>query len=184
MSELNLILLGPPGAGKGTQAARLQEDFDLPYIGTGDLLREHRENETELGARRPEYMESGELVPDDLVIAMILEKIEEEGEDGFLLDGFPRTIAQAEALDEAIEKRGRRLTAALLVDAPDEVVITPPVGPRASARTATSTTSSSTRPSTTDVCDQDGTKLVRRDGRRARDGAASGWRPTTSRPSR
>ena len=123
MSELNLILLGPPGAGKGTQAARLTDDFGLPYIGTGDLLREHKAEGTELGEQAKEYMESGRLVPDELVIKMILEKVEEEGEDGFLLDGFPRTIAQADALGEAMEKRGRKLTAVLLIDAPDDVVI-------------------------------------------------------------
>ncbi|MEA2291539.1 MAG: adenylate kinase [Solirubrobacteraceae bacterium] len=123
MSELNLILLGPPGAGKGTQAARLKDDFSLPYIGTGDLLREHTGNGTDLGKQAKEYMDSGGLVPDDLVIRMILDKIEEDGADGFLLDGFPRTIPQADALDEEMEKRGRSLTAALLVDAPDDVVV-------------------------------------------------------------
>ncbi len=123
MSELNLILLGPPGAGKGTQASRLTEDFGLPYIGTGDLLREHVSEGTDLGTQAKEHMDSGGLVPDDLVIAMILEKIEDEGDDGFLLDGFPRTVPQAEALAEELEKRGRRLMAALLIDAPDEVVI-------------------------------------------------------------
>src|ERR671926_1180183 len=123
MSELNLIVLGPPGAGKGTQAARLTEDFGLPYIGTGDLLREHKREGTELGRQAKEYMESGRLVPDDLVIAMILEKVEEEGDDGFLLDGFPRTIAQADALGEAVDKRGRKLTAVLLIEAPDDVVV-------------------------------------------------------------
>ena len=123
MSELNLILLGPPGAGKGTQASRLTEDFGLPYIGTGDLLREHVSEGTDLGKQAKEHMDSGGLVPDDLVIAMILDKIEDEGDDGFLLDGFPRTVPQAEALAEELEKRGRRLMAALLIDAPDEVVI-------------------------------------------------------------
>ena len=123
MSELNLILLGPPGAGKGTQASRLKEDFGLPYIGTGDLLREHVEQETELGREAKQHMESGGLVPDDLVIKMILEKIDEEGDDGFLLDGFPRSIAQADALGEALEEGGRRLTAALLIEAPDDCVI-------------------------------------------------------------
>ena len=93
MSELNLILLGPPGAGKGTQAARLTEDFGLPYIGTGDLLREHKREGTELGKQAKEHMDNGGLVPDDLVIAMILDKVDEEGDDGFLLDGFPRTVA-------------------------------------------------------------------------------------------
>ena len=123
MSELNLILLGPPGAGKGTQASRLTEDFGLPYIGTGDLLREHVDEGTDLGRQAKEHMDGGGLVPDDLVIAMILDKVEEEGDDGFLLDGFPRTLVQADALAEELEKLDRRLTAALLIAAPDEVVI-------------------------------------------------------------
>jgi adenylate kinase len=123
VSELNLILLGPPGAGKGTQAGRLVEEFHLPYIGTGDLLREHREQGTELGQEAAGYMGRGELVPDQLVVAMILEKVEAEGEDGFLLDGFPRNVAQADALASELEKRGRRLTAVLLVDVADDVVI-------------------------------------------------------------
>jgi adenylate kinase len=123
MSELNLILLGPPGAGKGTQAARLRKDFDLAYIATGDLLREHVERETDLGREASAYMDAGKLVPDPLVIAMILGKVEEEGDDGFLLDGFPRNDAQADALFEELEGMGRRLTAALLVVAPDEVVV-------------------------------------------------------------
>jgi len=123
VSELNLILLGHPGAGKGTQASRLTEDFGLPYIGTGDLLREHVAEETDLGRQAKEHMENGGLVPDDLVIAMILDKVDEEGDDGFLLDGFPRTAVQADALADELDKRDRRLTAALLIDAPDETVI-------------------------------------------------------------
>jgi adenylate kinase len=123
VSELNLILLGPPGAGKGTQAARLREDFGLPYIGTGDLLRRHVAEGTGLGEQANGHMKEGALVPDDLVIAMILEKVEEEGEDGFLLDGFPRTVPQADALADELERRGRRLTAALLVTASDDVVV-------------------------------------------------------------
>jgi adenylate kinase len=120
---LNLILLGPPGAGKGTQAARLREDFDLPYIATGDLLRGHVKDETELGNEAKGYMTAGELVPDDLVIAMILEKVEDDGQDGFLLDGFPRTVPQADALWNELQTRGRRLTAALQMEAPDDVVV-------------------------------------------------------------
>ena len=123
MSELNLILLGPPGAGKGTQAARLRKDFDLAYIATGDLLRHHVEEATELGKEASAYMDAGKLVPDPLVIQMILGKVESEGDDGFLLDGFPRNDAQADALFEELEGMGRRLTAALLVEAPDDVVV-------------------------------------------------------------
>jgi adenylate kinase len=123
LSELNLILLGPPGAGKGTQADRLKDDFGLPYIGTGELLRKHKDEESELGREAASYMDNGDLVPDELVIRMILEEIEEKGRDGFLLDGYPRSIAQADALAEALEDNGRRLTAALLIDADDDTVI-------------------------------------------------------------
>jgi adenylate kinase len=123
VSELNLILLGPPGAGKGTQAARLRDDFDLAYIATGDLLRENVAEKTDLGREAKGYMDDGALVPDELVIKMIFGKVEEEGDDGFLLDGFPRNVAQADALGGELERRGRRLTAALLVEVPDEVVI-------------------------------------------------------------
>jgi adenylate kinase len=123
VSELNLILLGPPGAGKGTQAARLRKDFDLAYIATGDLLRHHVEEETDLGRKASSFMDKGDLVPDELVIAMILAKVEAEGDDGFLLDGFPRNHQQAEALEDELDGLGRRLTAALYVAAPDGVVV-------------------------------------------------------------
>ena len=149
MSELNLILFGPPGAGKGTQAARLREDFDLPYIATGDMLREHRDNETELGKQAAEYMANGDLVPDELVIEMIMSEVEEKGEDGFLLDGFPRSVGQADALSDEIERRGRRLTAALLISRRRRRRAAAHHRAAAAAPTATSTTSSSTRPSTT-----------------------------------
>jgi adenylate kinase len=162
VSELNLILLGPPGAGKGTQAGRLSEDFGLPYIGTGDLLREHKADGTELGRKAKEFMEKGELVPDDLVIAMILDKIEDEGQDGFLLDGFPRTIPQADALGQVMERHGRRLTAALLIDAPDDCVVE-----RLSGRRQCSNGHlyhvKYDPPKHEDVCDQDGKPLVQRD---------------------
>jgi adenylate kinase len=123
VSELNLILLGPPGAGKGTQATRLRDDFDLAYIATGDLLRKHVKEQTDLGKEAKSYMAEGGLVPDKLVIKMIFDKVEDEGDDGFLLDGFPRNIAQADALAEELEQRGRRLTAALQMAAPDDVVV-------------------------------------------------------------
>ena len=162
MSELNLILLGPPGAGKGTQAARLTEDFDLPYIGTGDLLRENVKEQTALGGEAKKYMDDGALVPDQLVIDMIFAKVEEEGDDGFLLDGFPRTIAQADALGEELERRGRSLTAVLLIDAPDDVVIE-----RLSGRRQCSNGHlyhvKYDPPKHDDVCDQCGKPLHQRD---------------------
>ena len=161
-SELNLILLGPPGAGKGTQAARLRDDFDLAYIATGDLLREHVKEQTDLGREAKGYMDEGKLVPDDLVIAMILAKVEEEGDDGFLLDGFPRNVRQADALCEELEQRGRKLTAALLIDVADEVVIE-----RLSGRRQCSNGHlyhvSYDRPKHEGVCDQCGKPLRQRD---------------------
>ena len=124
MSELDLILLGPPGAGKGTQAALLTEDFGLPHIATGDILRAAREEGTELGLLAKGYMDKGELVPDSVVIGVILERLDaDDARDGFLLDGFPRTTDQADALAEQLDEHERRLTAVLLIDAADDVVI-------------------------------------------------------------
>jgi adenylate kinase len=120
--DLNLILLGPPGAGKGTQAARLRDDFDLSHIATGDLLRGHRDRETDLGLRAARYMATGRLVPDELVTEMIGEEID-SSPGGFLLDGFPRTMGQADALDRLLEEHGRRLSAVLLIDVPDDVLV-------------------------------------------------------------
>jgi adenylate kinase len=162
VAELNLILLGPPGAGKGTQAARLREDFGLPYIATGDLLREHRDNDTELGRKAKEYMERGDLVPDELVVKMILDKIEDEDEDGFLLDGFPRNRAQADALAKALEERGRQLTAALLIDVPDDLVLERITGRRQCSNGHVYHVKYDP-PKHDDVCDQDGKPLVQRD---------------------
>jgi adenylate kinase len=162
VSELNLILLGPPGAGKGTQAGRLREDFDLPYIATGDLLREHVAQGTELGTEAEGYMKAGKLVPDDLVIAMILNKVEEEGQDGFLLDGFPRTVPQADALAEELDRRSRRLTAAMLVEAPDDVVVKRLSGRRQCSKNHLYHVDFDP-PKHEGVCDQCGRPLTRRD---------------------
>jgi adenylate kinase len=124
MSELNLILLGPPGAGKGTQAERLQEDFPLAYVATGDILRAAVKEGTELGTEAKAYMDRGELVPDDVIIGVILDRLaESDTADGFLLDGFPRTAKQAEALDEALSHVDRRLSAALLIDVPEDDIV-------------------------------------------------------------
>ena len=124
MSELNLILLGPPGSGKGTQGERLQADFRLPYYATGDILRAAVRDGTDLARKAKEYMDRGDLVPDDVIIGVIAERVESpEAADGFILDGFPRTTAQAEALDEAMDRLGRELTAAILIEVSDEEVV-------------------------------------------------------------
>ncbi len=164
MSELNLILLGPPGAGKGTQAERLVDDFDLPYYATGDILRAGVKNGSELGKKAKEYMDRGDLVPDDLIIGVIMERIDSaEAADGFLLDGFPRTIPQAEALDEALAGRDRRLTAALLVDVPDEEAVRRLSGRRICVKNQHLYHVEFDPPKREGVCDQDGSRLIQRD---------------------
>src|SRR6266852_5646744 len=112
MSELNLVLLGPPGSGKGTQGERLQEDFRLPYYATGDILRGAVRDGTDLGRAAKEYMDRGDLVPDDVIVGVIAERVAgSEAADGFILDGFPRTLAQAEALEAKLVELDRELTA-------------------------------------------------------------------------
>jgi len=124
MSELNLILLGPPGAGKGTQAERLQEDFPLAYVATGDILRAAVKAETDLGKKAKEYMDRGDLVPDDVIIGVILDRLSQtDTEDGFLLAGSPRTGDQAVALDDALKKVDRALSAVLLIDVPEDELV-------------------------------------------------------------
>ena len=163
MSELNLILLGPPGAGKGTQAERLKDDFGLPYIGTGELLRKHTGNGTELGRKAAPYMERGDLVPDDLVIGMILEELENNGRDGFLLDGYPRSVEQADALGEALEENGRSLTAALLIDVDDDTVIQRLSGRRQCVKNGHLYHVDFDPPKREGVCDQEGSRLIQRE---------------------
>jgi len=164
VSELNLILFGPPGAGKGTQAARLQEDFRLPYVATGDILRAAVKEGTELGLKAKGFMDAGELVPDDLVIDLIVDRIgADDARDGFILDGFPRTRAQADALGEAFDKLGRRITAVLLFDVPDEDLVRRISGRRVSVKTGRVYHVESDPPKHEGRCDIDGSRLVQRD---------------------
>jgi adenylate kinase len=162
--ELNLIFLGPPGAGKGTQATRLAKDFRLAYIATGDMLREQVKAETELGRKAKEYMDRGDLVPDDLIIAMIRERLEQgDTGDGFILDGFPRNVAQAEALDGEFEAMGRRLTAALAIEVPDDELVRRISGRRVCVKAGHTYHVESDPPKHEGVCDQDGSRLIQRE---------------------
>jgi adenylate kinase len=163
-SELNLILLGPPGAGKGTQAERLVEDFDLPYYATGDILRAAVKEESDLGKEAKGYMDKGDLVPDELICRVIMDRIDQpEAADGFLLDGFPRTTKQAEVLEDALNSRDRRLTAALLVDVDDDEVVRRLSGRRVCTKNGHLYHVEFDPPKNEGVCDQDGSKLVQRD---------------------
>jgi len=121
---MNLILLGPPGAGKGTQAAKITEKYHIPQISTGDIFRWHISNGTELGLKAQEYMNHGELVPDCLVITIALKRLKEpDCENGFLLDGFPRTLEQATALDEFLKRHNKKIDHVLYVDADKELIM-------------------------------------------------------------
>ena len=163
MSELNLILLGPPGAGKGTQAERLTDDFNLPYIATGNILRKAVADETELGKQAKSFMDEGKLVPDDVITGVILEALENaDARDGFILDGFPRTVAQAEALEEALDELGRSLTAVLLIEAPDEEIVRRLSG-RRQCKNGHVYHVEFNKPKREGVCDIDGLKLIQRD---------------------
>jgi len=164
MSELNLILLGPPGAGKGTQAERLTDDFNLPYIATGNILRQAVADETPLGTQAKEFMDAGDLVPDEVITGVILEAVEgDAARDGFLLDGFPRTVPQADALQAGVEKLERELTAAILIDVPDEEVIRRLSGRRVSVKTGRVYHIEFDPPKHEGRCDVDGSRLVQRD---------------------
>jgi adenylate kinase len=165
VSELNLILLGPPGAGKGTQADRLQADFSLPHISTGDMLRAQVSEGTQLGLEAKRYMNAGELVPDEVIIGMIIARIgEPDARDRFLLDGFPRNAEQADALGSALKALDRRLSAGLLIDVPDEEVVRRLAGRRVCVKNPSHIYHVELDPPKREgVCDQDGARLIQRD---------------------
>lgn len=164
MEPKYIVLIGPPGAGKGTQAVRLHEALNLPHVASGDLFRENLKNETELGLKAKSYMDRGELVPDGVTIAMVMERLgQPDCAGGALLDGFPRTIAQAEALDQALAGRGRKISVVPYISVPDEVLVE-----RLSGRWLCRVCGESyhvlfSPPRRPGVCDKDGGELYQRD---------------------
>jgi adenylate kinase len=164
MAELNLVLLGPPGSGKGTQGERLRDDLELPYWATGDILRTAVREGTDLGRAAKEYMDRGDLVPDEVIVGMIGERIDSpEAADGFILDGFPRTAPQAEALAGKLDELGRELTAVLLIDVSDDEVARRLGGRRTCVEGGHVFHVEFNPPQAEGVCDVDGSELIVRD---------------------
>jgi adenylate kinase len=164
VSELNLVLLGPPGSGKGTQGERLQEDFRLPYYATGDILRAAVRDGTDLGGEAKEYMDRGDLVPDTVMVGVIAERVSRsEAADGFILDGFPRTTAQAEALDTKMEELDRALSAAILIEVSDDEVVRRLGGRRTCVKEGHIFHIEFDPPKNDDICDVCGARLEIRD---------------------
>jgi adenylate kinase len=162
--NLNLILLGPPGSGKGTQGERLQEDLELPYYATGDILRAAVREGTDIGNSAKEYMDRGDLVPDDVIIGVIAERLGSgEADHGFILDGFPRTVPQAEALDAKLRELGRNLASVVLIDVPDEEIIHRLSGRRVCVDGGHVYHVDYNPPKEEGVCDIDGSELIVRD---------------------
>ncbi len=157
----NLVFLGPPGAGKGTQAKMLSQKLGLLHISTGDILRSAVEKKTPLGVKAKEYMERGELVPDDLIIALIEEVLPQQG--GFVLDGFPRTVAQAKALDRLLDSKGMSLSAVILFDVPDDTVVERLSGRRICPRCGAVYHLRYNPPREDEICDRCGARLIQRE---------------------
>jgi adenylate kinase len=158
-----IILLGPPASGKGTQAARLKERLDLPHVASGDLFRYNLKNETPLGLKAQEYMEKGELVPDDVTIAMVLDRLSRpDTQKGALLDGFPRTIAQAEALEAALAEEGHGIDLVLNIVVPEDVLVERVTGRRLCRTCGASYHIRFNPPETPGVCDLDDGELYQR----------------------
>lgn len=161
---MNIILLGPPGAGKGTQAERMIERYKIPQISTGDMLRAAVAAGTELGKTAKEYMDKGQLLPDEIVIGIVDERLKEDDcKNGYMLDGFPRTVAQAEALDEALNKAGSQIDHVVSIDVPDEELVKRLTGRRACKGCSAGYHVMFKPPKKEGVCDNCGGELYQRD---------------------
>lgn len=160
---MNLILLGPPGAGKGTQAVKIVEKYKVPHISTGDIFRANIKNGTELGKKAKEYMDKGELVPDDLVCEIATSRLlEDDCKDGFLLDGFPRTVYQAEKLDEFLAKHGKKVDKVLDIAVEKEELMTRLTGRRVCKACGATYHVTNIPPKKEGICDKCGGELMQR----------------------
>ena len=159
---MNLIILGPPGAGKGTQAVRLAEGLGIQHLSSGDMLRAERASGTPLGAKVAKYMDSGALVPDEIMIEAILSRLEAGRNTGVLLDGFPRTVAQAESLDEALANAGRPVDGVLELKVPRGAIVERITGRRVCPKCNSVYHMTFRRPRQEGVCDNDGETLIHR----------------------
>ncbi|MBO7710418.1 MAG: adenylate kinase [Lachnospiraceae bacterium] len=161
---MKIIMLGAPGAGKGTQAKRLAEKYAIPHISTGDIFRANIKNKTELGRKAKEYIDQGLLVPDELTCSLVVDRIvKDDCANGYILDGFPRTIPQAHALDEALVKLGEDMDFAIDVDVPDEAIVSRMSGRRACVGCGATYHIEFNPPKTEGICDDCGEALILRD---------------------
>ena len=158
---MNLMVFGAPGAGKGTQAKFLVERYNIPQISTGDMLRAAIVEETQMGMEAKKYMDAGELVPDSTIIGIIKERLEKDDcQNGFILDGFPRTIAQAEALQALMQESGKKLDRVLSFDVPDKLIIQRIAGRRICPKCGASYHIEFNTPKKNGICDVCGTELI------------------------
>lgn len=161
---MRIVLLGPPGAGKGTQAAKLVEKYDIPHISTGDIFRKHLKEKTKLGLKAKEYMDKGLLVPDELVVDIVKERLmEDDCTKGFLLDGFPRTVEQADALEEELKKQNLKLDGVINIEVRDEIIIDRLTGRLVCKKCGATFHEKFNKPKQEGICDICGGELYTRD---------------------
>ncbi|WP_234123234.1 adenylate kinase [Clostridium hydrogenum] len=160
---MNLILLGPPGAGKGTQAKLISSNFEVPHISTGDIFRANISQNTELGIRAKQFMDKGLLVPDEVTIDIVKDRLtKDDCKNGFLLDGFPRTVKQAEALDKFLSQNGKKIDATILIDVPKEDIFDRMTGRRVCTKCGASFHVKFNPPKVEGICDLCGSEVVQR----------------------